>query len=80
MYGHHLLYGRVIWINRIRLPNLLMISSTGKLSFLADASVLSTYICTGTVLLLVFVYIPGIFLIWGHVHSCIVHCCICMYV
>ena len=40
----------------------------------------STYICraTGTVLLFVLVYIPGtsIFCIWGHVHSCTVHCCI----
>ena len=32
----------------------------------------------GTVLLFVLVYIPGtsILLIWGHVHSCTVHCCI----
>ena len=59
MYGHHLLYSRVIWINRVRLPNLLVVSSTGKLSVLVDASVVSTYICTGihTVLLFVFVYI-----------------------
>ena len=48
MYGHHLLlYSRVIWINRVRLPNLLVASSTGKMSALADASVVSTYICTG---------------------------------
>ena len=80
MYGHHLFYSRVIWITRVRLPNLLVVSSTGKLSVLADASVVSTYICTGTVLLSVFVYIPGIFLIWGHVHLCTVHCCICIYV
>ena len=38
------------------------------------------YIFTGTtvvLLLFVFVYIPGIFFIWGHVHpySCTVHCC-----
>ena len=40
-----------------------MVSSTGKLSVLADASsVVGTYICTGTVLLFVFVYIPGMFL------------------
>ena len=80
MYGHHLLYSRVIWINRVRLPNLLVVSSTGKLSVFADASLLSTFICTGTVLLFVFVYIPGIFFIWGHVHSCTVHCCISIYV
>ena len=43
MYDHHLLYIRVIWINRVRLPNLLVVSSTGKLSFLADISVVSTY-------------------------------------
>ena len=43
MYGHHLLYSRVIWINRVRLPNLLVVSSTEKLSVLADASVVSTY-------------------------------------
>ena len=61
MYGHHLLYSRVIWINRVRLPNLLVVSSTGKLSVRADASVISIYIFTGTVLLFVFVYIPGIF-------------------
>ena len=61
MYCHHLLYSRVIWINRARLPNLLVVSSTGKLNVLADASVVSTYICTGTVLLFVLVYIPGIF-------------------
>ena len=32
----------------------------------------------GTVLLFVLVCIPGtsIFFIWGHVHSCTVHCCI----
>ena len=42
MYDHHLLYSRVIWINRVRLPNLLVVSSTGKLSVLADASVVST--------------------------------------
>ena len=33
------------------------------------------YISTGTVMLFVSVYIPGIFFIWGHVHSCTVHCC-----
>ena len=43
MYGHHLFYSRVIWITRVRLPNLLVVSSTGKLSVLADASVVSTY-------------------------------------
>ena len=81
MYGHHLLlYSRVIWINRVRLPNLLAVSSTEKMSALADASVVSTYICTGTVLLVVFVYRPDILSIWGHVHSCTVHCCICIYV
>ena len=42
MYGHHLLYSRVIWINRVRLSNLLVVSSTGKLSVFADASVVST--------------------------------------
>ena len=61
MYGHHLLYSRVIWINRVRLPSLLVVRSTGKLSVLADASVVGTYVCTGTVLLFVFVYLPGIF-------------------
>ena len=45
-----LTHSRVIWINRVRLPNLLVVSSTGKLSVLADASVVSTYICAGTVL------------------------------
>ena len=61
MYGHHLLYSRVILINRVRLPNLLVVSLTDKSSVLADASVVS--ICTGTVLLFVFVYTqaPGIF-------------------
>ena len=45
MYGHHLLYSRIIWINRVRLPNLLVVSSTtGKLGVLADASVVSTHI------------------------------------
>ena len=49
-------------MNRVRLPNLLVVSSTGKLSVLADASsVVGTYICTGTVLLFVFVSIPGIY-------------------
>ena len=66
-YGH-LTYSRVIWINRVRLLNLLVVNCT--------------YICTGTVLLFVLVCIPGtsIFFIWGHVHSCKVHCCICIYV
>ena len=80
-YGHHLLYSRVIWINRLRLPNLLVVSSTGKLSVLADSSVLSTYICTGTaVLLFVLVYVPGIFL-FGDM-SCTVHWyrLICIYI
>ena len=67
-------FSRVIWINRVRLPNLLVINcSRGKCI---------DYICTGTVLLFVLVCIPGtsIFFIWGHVHSCTVHCCICIYV
>ena len=34
-----------------------------------DASVVSTYICTGAVLLFVFVYIPGIFL-FGDMYIC----------
>ena len=64
MYGHYLLYSRVIWFNRVRLPNLLVVSQTEKLSVLADASVVSTYTYIyGTVLLFVFVYIPGIFVI-----------------
>ena len=42
---------------------MLVVSSTGKLSALADASsVVGPYIRTGTILLFVFVYIPGIFL------------------
>ena len=32
------------------------------------------YICTGTLLLFVLVYIPGKFFIWGRVHSCTLHC------
>ena len=44
MYGHHLLlYSRVIWINRVRLPNLLVVSSTGKFSVFADASIRRKY-------------------------------------
>ena len=39
-----------------------MVSSTGKLSVLADVSMVSIYIFTGTVLLFAFVYIPDIFL------------------
>ena len=58
MYGYHLLYSRVTWINRVKLRNLLVVSSTRKRSVLADASVVSTYMCTGAVLLVVFVYIP----------------------
>ena len=70
MYGHYLLYSRVISINRVRLPNLLVVSSTGKLSVFADASVVRIYICTGTVVLLfVFVYIAGMFFIWERVQS-----------
>ena len=45
MYGDHT-YSRVIWINRVRWPNLLVVSSTRKLSILAqcaDASVVSIY-------------------------------------
>ena len=59
------------WINRVRLPNLLVVDSV---------SVVSTYICTGTVLLFVLVCIPGtsVYFIWGHIHSCTVHCCICI--
>ena len=60
MYGQHLLYSRAVWINRVWLSNLLVVSSSGKLSVLADTSVVRTYIFTGTVLLFVFVYIPGI--------------------
>ena len=55
MYGHHLLYSRVMRTNRVRLPNLFVVSSTGKLSVFADVSVVSTYIYTGAVLLFVFV-------------------------
>ena len=71
MYGRPpLTYSRVIiWINRVRLPNLLVVSPRGKLSVLVDASVVSTYICPGTVLLFVFVYIPGIFGGGGHVYA-----------
>ena len=43
MYGDQLLYRRVIWISRVRLPNLLVVSSTGKLSVLADTSVVNTF-------------------------------------
>ena len=67
MYGHHLLYSRVIWINRVRLPNLLVVSSTGKLSVLADAFVVSTYICTGSVLLFV-LYIYQVYFLYGDVY------------
>ena len=71
MYGHHLLYRRVIWINRVRLPSLLVVSSTGKLSVLADASVVSTYICTGTTLLFVFVdSLYQVQLKFGDTHTC----------
>ena len=65
-YGHHLLIAEVvIWINRVKLPNLLVVSCIrGKY----------IHICTGTVLLFVLVCIPGIFFIWGHVHLCTVHC------
>ena len=45
---------------------------------LADASVVSTPICTGAVLLSVLVYIPGIFFGGGHVHS--VHGSIYIYI
>ena len=64
-------YSRVIWINHVRLQNLLVVSSTEKLSVLTDASGVSTSICTGTVLL--FVYQVYIYL-GGHVRSCTVHC------
>ena len=50
-YGHHLLIEVVIWINRVRLPNLLVVNCIrGKYI---------DYICTGTVLLFVLVCIPG---------------------
>ena len=70
-----LTYSRVVWITRV---------SCQTCSWSA-VSVVRTYICTGTVLLFVLVYIPGtsIFFIWGHVHySCTVHCCsiICIYI
>ena len=61
MYGHYLFYSRVIWIKCVKLSNLLVVSSTEKSSVLADASVVSTYICTRAILLFVFVYITGIF-------------------
>ena len=81
MYGHHLLYSRVMRINRVRLPSLLVVSSTGKLNVLADASVVRTYIYTGTVLLL-YLFIYQVYVKFGdiHVHSCTVQCCICIYV
>ena len=43
MYGHHLLYSRVISVNRVKLSNLLVVSSTGKFSVLADASAVSMF-------------------------------------
>ena len=57
MYGHHLLYSRVIRINRVRLPNL-----HGQLNreIKCPCRCIRTkyiYICTGTVLLFVlFIY------------------------
>ena len=67
-------YSRVIWINHVRLPNLLVINCTrGKYI---------EYISTGTVLLFVLVCIPGTSIFWGggHAHLYTVHCCICIYV
>ena len=61
MYGHHLQQSNMDQPRKVA-----MVSSTEKLSVLADAPVVSTYICTGTVLLFVFVYIPGIILGGGH--------------
>ena len=46
-----------MWINRVKLPNLLVVSSTGKLSVLADASVVSSYICTAVCICLYTRYI-----------------------
>ena len=64
-----LTYSRVILINCVRLPNLLVVSCIrGKYIYMYWYK---------AVLLFVLVYIPGIsiFFIWGHVHSCTVHCC-----
>ena len=45
IYGHHLLlHGSVLLINRVRLPNLLVVSSTGKSTVLADICIRGKYI------------------------------------
>ena len=68
MYGHHshTWYSRVILINRVRLPNVLVVSSTRKLSVFAQCRCIrGKYIymyLQSTVLLFVFVYILGILL------------------
>ena len=65
-------YSRVICINRVRLSNLLVVSCKVHTS---------KYICTDTVLLFVLVCILGtsILFVWGRIHSCTVHCCICIH-
>ena len=56
------LLSRVIWINRVRLPNLLVVS--------CKSTYLEVYMCW-SVLLFVLVCILGtsIFFIWGHIFS-----------
>ena len=68
-----------LWQSYMDQPRKLAKPARGQL-YPTDKYIL-VYICTGTVLLYL-VCIPGtgIFFIWVHVHSCTVHCCICIYV
>ena len=75
-YGHHLIiYTRVIWINRVSLPNLLVVSCIrGKYIYM--------YWHGTAVRIGLYTRYQYIFYLGGHVHSCTVHCCciVCIYI
>ena len=75
-YGHYLLHSRVLWINRVRLPNLLVVSSTGKLSVSAERCIRGKYVYIMywySTAVCICLYTRYIF-IRGHVHYlCTVH-------
>ena len=69
-----LTYSRVRWINRVRLPNLLVVSCIRDKYIYMNWY--STAVFNGLYMRYQYIFI------WGHVHySCTVHCCIiCIYI
>ena len=85
MYGHHLLYSRVTWINRVRLPNLLVVSSTGNGQLNREIQCpcrytrgKCIYVYWYSTAVCICLYTRYIFILGTC--TCTVHCCICIHI